>query len=283
MPTEGVTFNIKRFDPAQMKDDRILILVGRRGSGKSKLLADTMYNMHRRLDFGIAFSPTEESAAFFRQHLPRACFFNDYDEAHLARLLASQKRDARTKGFCRHKCFCLLDDCMFDKKVLKSLAMRDLFMNGRHMKVFFVNAMQYVMDMSPDLRSQCDYVMALKENILSNKQRLYRYFFGMFATYDEFARVLDACTQNYECLVLDNTTPSNDVSNNVFWYRANPQLPPFRMCKPVFWRLDQRYRRRGGAAHEGGAGGDCDDGKRKRILAVQKVGVAPTVHLRPSI
>ena len=31
--------------------------------------------------------------------------------------------------------FVLMDDCMYDKKVLKSLAMRDLFMNGRHMNV----------------------------------------------------------------------------------------------------------------------------------------------------
>ena len=28
--------------------------------------------------------------------------------------------------------FVLMDDCMYDKKVLKSTAMRDLFMNGRH-------------------------------------------------------------------------------------------------------------------------------------------------------
>ena len=37
--------------------------------------------------------------------------------------------------------------------------------------------LQYVMDMSPDLRSQCDYVMALKENILSTSS-VWRTFSG---------------------------------------------------------------------------------------------------------
>lgn len=268
----GVTASIKRWDPSAMKNDRILILVGRRGSGKSKLMADTLYNMRDAFDFGIAFSPTEESARFFRRHMPEACFYSDYDESRLASLLEAQTKDARKHGECRRKCFCVMDDCMFDKRVLKSLAMRDLFMNGRHKKTFFLNAMQYVMDMSPDLRSQCDYVMALKENILSNKQRLYRYFFGMFDTYEEFARVFDACTQNYEALVLDNTSPSTDFRDNVFWYKAQVDLPEFKLCRPMIWKLAESYRRveTPGAT----APTDHEDPRKVKILAVQKVGIS---------
>ena len=91
-----------------------------------------------------------------------------------------------------------------------------------------------------EVRSQCDYVMALKENILSNKQRLWRYFFGMFETYDEFARVFDARTQNYECLVLDNTSPSTDFRDNVFWHKAELKLPPLSCAVRCFgkWTSD---------------------------------------------
>ena len=72
--------------------------------------------------------------------------------------------------------------------------MRDLFMNGRHLSITFCNAMQYVMDMGPDLRTQVDYLFALRENIHSNKQKLWKYFFGMFNKYDEFNRVMEKCT-----------------------------------------------------------------------------------------
>ena len=45
-----------------------------------------------------------------------------------------------------------------------------LLSHTRHYKITFLNAVQYVMDLGPDLRTQVDYVFALSENIISNKQ-----------------------------------------------------------------------------------------------------------------
>jgi hypothetical protein len=43
--------------------------------------------------------------------------------------------------------------------------------------------------------------------------------------------------------VLDNNVKSNSITDCVFWYRADPNLPRFKLGKPVFWELDQRYYR----------------------------------------
>ena len=101
-------------------------------------------------------------------------------------------------------------------------------------------AVQYLMDLGPALRTQVDYCFALRENVISNRERLHKYFFGVFPRFEEFSRVLDACTANYECLVIDNTVQSNAISDCVFWYKASVDLPPFRLCAPVFWELEQR-------------------------------------------
>ena len=53
------------------------------------------------------------------------------------------------------------------------------------LRLYFVVAMQYVMDMTPDLRTQVDYVFALRESIISNKHKLWKYFFGMFEKFEE--------------------------------------------------------------------------------------------------
>eukprot|EP00967_Tisochrysis_lutea_P055514 scaffold69821_cov26-Tisochrysis_lutea.AAC.1 len=103
-------------------------------------------------------------------------------------------------------------------------------MNGRHMHVTFCNAMQYVMDMGPDLRTQVDYVFAFKENILCNKNKMWKYFFGMFEKFDDFQRVMDRCTDNYGILVLNNTSPTNKLEECIYWYRARADLPDFRMA-----------------------------------------------------
>ena len=102
------------------------------------------------------------------------------------------------------------------------------------------------MDMGPDLRTQVDYLFALRENIHSNKQKLWKYFFGMFNKYEEFNRVMDKCTENYSALVLDNTcAKSNQVTDCIFWYKADPTLPGFKMGKQLYWNVSRRCQRTG--------------------------------------
>jgi hypothetical protein len=156
-------------------------------------------------------------------------------------MLEMQRERANVSGMDSLRNLALvLDDCMYDKQVMKSKTMRNLFMNGRHYKCFFLAAVQWLMDLGPDLRTQVDYVFALRENILSNRERLYKYFFGIFPKYEDFSRVFDACTANYECLVIDNTVNSNDVEDCIFWYKASADIPDFRMCAPVYWELDRK-------------------------------------------
>ena len=51
---------------------------------------------------------------------------------------------------------------------------------------------------------------------------------------------MDSCTENYECMVLDNTSKSNKISDCVFWYKA-PIRKNFRVGGPSFWQYHQRY------------------------------------------
>ena len=57
-------------------------------------------------------------------------------------------------------------------------------MNGRHVKLMLYLTMQYCMDLSPDLRANIDYIFVLRENILANKEKIYKNFFGIFPTFD---------------------------------------------------------------------------------------------------
>ena len=114
----------------------------------------------------------------------------------------------------------LVDDCMYDSKFLKDTCIRQCFMNGRHLKIFFMLTMQYVMDLPPALRANVDYVFILRENIIQNREKLYKSFFGIFPSFDMFCKVNDSCQENYDCLVLDNTVKSTSIQDCFFWYKA---------------------------------------------------------------
>jgi len=99
--------------------------------------------------------------------------------------------------------------------------------------------MQYVMDLPPALRANVDYVFILRENIIQNREKLYKSFFGIFPSFDMFCKVMDACTENYECLVLDNTVKSNKITDCVFWYKAKIRNG-FRVGSPQLWNMHKK-------------------------------------------
>lgn len=260
---------LSRFDPSAMKPHRIILLVGRRGSGKSKALDDLMFHVSSKVDFGVAMTPTEDTARSFRKCMPDGWIHSAYSAEKVDTLLKSQRELAKNDK--QRNLFVVMDDCMYDKKILKSTVIRDLFMNGRHQHVTLFNAMQYVMDMPPDLRTQVDYCFVFKENIMANKVKLWKYFFGMFEKYDDFNRVLERCTDNYGILVLDNTTPTSELNQCVFWYRANLNLPPYKMGKQVYWKLANNLERSSEQKNACLRSGSYDNQqKNKRITSVVK-------------
>lgn len=228
---------IQKWNPSECKDHRLVLVIGRRGTGKSTLIADILHKMRDKFDMAVGMSPTEESLTMMRKHMPIT--YNSYNLGKVEDMILMQKEASRNKS---HRSILLcLDDCMYEKGVLRSTAMRELFFNGRHLKICFVNAVQYMMDCEPSMRTQIDYVITLKEGIVSNKQKLWRYYFGVVPKFEDFCRILDRVTDNFGALVLDATTTSTDLTKCLFWYRASLDVPEFKLGKPIFWKLAQKH------------------------------------------
>lgn len=234
---------IRRFPIDQMKANRIILIVGKRGTGKSTLLKDILYHIRKRVDLGVAMSPTTDTVKMFEDCFPRANIYNEYS-LDVVRSILESMTALKDQGVKREMVL-TLDDCMFDKGIMKTKEMREIHMNGRHLNMWFINSVQYLMDLGPDLRSQIDYVFALKENVISNRQKLHKYFFGIFERYDEFSLVMDKCTNNHECLVLDNTSPNNKIEDSIYYYKADPTLGRFRLGRSIYYKLDHYYRKEG--------------------------------------
>lgn len=54
-----------------------------------------------------------------------------------------------------------------------------------------------------------------------------------------FNKVMDSCTENYECLVLDNTSKSNRIEDCVFWYKATLRKN-FKVGAPQYWQTHKK-------------------------------------------
>ena len=53
----------------------------------------------------------------------------------------------------------------------------------------------------------------------------------------KFHILMTEATRDYACLVLLNTAPTSEISDCVFWYRATPHQPKFRVSNDVYFKL----------------------------------------------
>jgi len=236
---------LRKFDVAGCKPFTTNIIVGKRGSGKSVLLRDIMYNHRNMHDIGVCCTPTMETADMFEKFVPRSLIYNDYNGAVLSRIV-TQQRLRQEAGKHVDRIFIVLDDCGYEKNMFssKNTTMRDIFMNGRHYKITLYICLQYCVDIPPAMRANTDYVYALREPVTANQKRLHDFFFGIVDTFANFKKIFNAATTNYECLVTANTgTSSNDLEDCLYWYKASVNLPRFRLCDDRYWRVHRRYYR----------------------------------------
>jgi hypothetical protein len=227
-----MNIQLRKFDPSRIGDDKVCVFIGKRGTGKSTLVTDILYHK-KHIPAGVVMSGTEDGNHFYRQFVPDIFIYGEYQREVIEKVIDRQKR-LKSKGGSVSPAFMLLDDCMWNKAFLKDPCIRQCFMNGRHWNIFFMLTMQYCMDLSPDLRTNVDYVFILRENVIQNRERLWKSFFGIFPSFELFNQVMNACTENFECLVLDNTSRSNKIEDCVFYYKA-PIRKNFRVGSNTMW------------------------------------------------
>lgn len=234
---------LKKFDPRNLKDDSVVLFIGKRNTGKSYCLRNIM-SYHQNMPIGVIISPTERANHFFEKFVPKMLIYDEYDPNITARFLDRQIKitDQYNKENEKYgrtdldpRAFLILDDCLYDKTWPNDKNIRGLFMNGRHFKVFFLITMQYPLGIPPHLRANVDYVFIFRENQVKNRERIYQQYAGMFPTFEIFNQIMDQCTENYECLVIDNKVQSNKIEDQVYWYKASDCK--FRMCSKNLWDM----------------------------------------------
>lgn len=227
----------------------VIVLIGRRDTGKSFLVRDLLY-YHQGIPIGTVISGTEEGNGFYTKMVPKLFIHNEYNTVIIENILKRQRTVIKQikkeeevykrKSSIDPRTFVILDDCLYDNSWARDKLMRLLFMNGRHWKVMLIITMQYPLGVPPTLRTNIDYVFILREPYIANRKRIYENYAGMFPTFESFCQVMDQCTENYECLVINNNSKSNKLQDQVFWYKADSH-GDFKLGSKEFWELSKGY------------------------------------------
>jgi hypothetical protein len=247
-----MNFELKKFDMNMIKerceiDSRkspMIVIIGKKDTGKSFLVRDILYNTQHCFPVGTVISGTEVANEFFQHMVPSKFIHDKYSpeivmNAIKRQMLVKQKRNQQksVQGGASNldpRAFLILDDCLYDSSWIKEESTRYVFMNGRHVDMSTMITMQYPLGITPNLRTNVDFVFILRENILGNRRRIYENYAGMFPTFEMFCAFMDQCTEDFNCLVICNNVSSNRLDDQVFWYKASDH-PPFRLCDQSLW------------------------------------------------
>ena len=233
---------LKKFNMGDINDDKVVVLIGKRDTGKSILCKDILYH-HKDIPVGQVISGTEGANQFYSKMVPKLFIHEEFNNQIVENILKRQKMliDKMNHGQTNidPRSFLILDDCLYDNVWAKDKHMRSVFMNGRHFKLLFILTMQFALGIPPNLRTNIDYVFILRENYVSNRKRIYEHYAGMFPSFEMFCQIMDQCTENYECLVINNNAKSNKLTDQVFWYKAELH-DDFRICSQQAWDFSDR-------------------------------------------
>ena len=275
---------LKKFDPTKIKSDSVVVFIGKRNTGKSYCMKDIL-SYNRDIPVGVVVSPTERANGYFEKFIPKMLIYDELDEKIVSTFLSRQiniTKD-RKKELEKHgsstidpRAFLIIDDCMYNKAITKDKNIRCIFMNGRHYKIFLLITMQHGLGLPPDLRSNIDYVFIFRNNIVKEREKIYNHYAGMFPTFDVFNQVMNQCTENFECLVIDNKIQSNNINDNVYWYKA--QDSNYKMCSQNLWEMQALQDQRDLMGISNEEEEDCEDfdpgvftkKKNSKIIKVKK-------------
>lgn len=200
-------------------------IVGKPGRGKSRIIESIMLYKAHICPVSQIMSGTEPNNHFYRD---RSTDITVFDELNLKAMEDFAKRqNIATQYLPNPWAFQILDDVTDDPYVLKKQPLGAFYRRGRHWRMLHINAAQYPMDIPAGMRSCIDYVFILANDIISEREKLYENFAsGSIPTYQDFCDIMDQVTMDYTALVIDNTIQSANISDRVFFFKADISRVP---------------------------------------------------------
>lgn len=243
----GKAITVPHFDPRQMADDARILMLGKTGMGKTKMIKEIMF-WKRHIPDGICISSTEEANNEFSGWVPDLFIFDKFDPTPLERTIKRAKKLNKRRfrmGLPKKYTFVIIDDYAYDSKVMNHPLVKQILFTGRQYGIFFIVSLQYLRRcMDPSQRTQIDYIFVFQEFAPKNRRAIQEDFCGIVDERD-FNKILDTSTRDYKVLVIKNTgrmDPDKDlISQRLFWFKARLFDRPIKIGSRAFWKYHYEH------------------------------------------
>ena len=215
-----------------------------RNTGKSTVIQALLASKAHLAPVIQVFSGTEDSNGSYSAICPPVFV---YDNLDLNAMINFKNRQYIANKNIRENAWAIqvIDDCTDDPKQLRHPVIQAYYKNGRHWHMIHILSLQYSLDILPSIRSNIDYTFIMKENSKKNRKKLYEnYCSSSVESFEDFNTLMDALTNDFGALVIKNQGQSNQLEDNIFYFKADPNAisPTWRFGHNTCWQFsNERY------------------------------------------
>lgn len=220
LPIKGFTLDMFVKNPS-------IVMVAKRGSGKSYNVR-AILNYFKDIPAGIIIAPTDKMNCFYGDFFPNTYIFYEYKTEIIEKVLTrqqaiidKQKEKLKLGKDIDTRCFVVMDDCLGQKGAwIRDRPIQELLFNGRHYEIMYILTMQFPLGITPELRSNFDYIFLLSEDYISNLKRIYDHYAGMFPSFESFRQVFGQLTEDFGSMVIVNRGARKSIFEKIYYYKA---------------------------------------------------------------
>ena len=208
-----MNIEIKKFNLDNIiKNTNNVAIIGRRSTGKTVLVKKILAKfLNKNIDediSGVIFNSLSRIKPY--ESIEGVTESEQYDSNVLKNLIEAQITNNRKPAFV------VMDNINLTKEIKEDRYFTELFINGRHYNIFVILVIPPATLASPCIRANIDYIFIAKENSVSMRKKLYKYYECSLSTYSKFIEVFTMITsEKYRFMVINNAC---DASIPIYHY-----------------------------------------------------------------
>jgi len=242
MSSNEKSIELKKIDIGEMKSHSNILIIGRRGTGKTFLTTDILFHINKYISKGCIMSATD--SRHYANIIPPPCNYDEYNSNIIEKI--TKDKFETNKNICSinnnndnnndndTNSFLVLDNCLNDYD-WRAKYLRFLLMNSENYKHTMIVTQSHPFGLSgltQKNRELFDYIFVLRERNERMRNKMYESFVDNLAlSFESFCQIMDQTTENYECLVIDNTSVSYNIQKKIFWYKASEHKDFYINCE----------------------------------------------------
>ena len=197
--------------------NRTTSLVAKRNSGKSVLLKYLVESQKDAFSKIFVVCPTETINSFYKSLVDPSCIFDDWNETWAEELIKKMtKINADTDAKNRKNILLILDDVMADTNFANSPALKKIYLRGRHCGIGVIATCQYLYNLPPVCRNNCDWCIVGQMNRQSVMLLSDEYLSGDLDK-PGFLKLYNRSTKDYNFLVINNNSIKDSDDLNAIY------------------------------------------------------------------